>query len=129
MLTMALEGLEELEAALDRAEVDIRDGVVRAVERAVVEGAGEAYQRHTYQDQTGNLTDSIDARMTDEGGEDEYTTGAAGVIEAKAPYASFVENGTSRSKARPFMSFAYEKAERVLEREIEIACAIATEKA
>jgi hypothetical protein len=122
-------------------------GIKQAVTNAVEEGADEARKVHRYVDRSGDLTRSIDGHL-----ESFDHLGAVGILQAKAKYASFVENGTKphrivvrRKKAlhwedggvhyfaksvnhpgtapRPFMGPAYLKAERVLERDIEVAVA------
>lgn len=65
-------------------------GIHRAVQTAIEDGVGEAKRVRTFKDRTGDLYRSIVARMW--GGED--ALGAEGTMEATAPYASFVENGT-----------------------------------
>lgn len=125
-------------------------GIRSAVDQALEQGADEARQTHRYTDRTGDLTRSIDDRLTAVD-----ALGAKGVIEAKSPYASFVENGTRPHEIRarrarmlaweepqgdwhfarvvqhpgtkpfPFMGQAYLKAERVLEAQIGVAIAAA----
>ena len=93
-------------------------GLKSAVDKAIEEGAQEARDTHRYTDRTGDLTESIGDRLISL-----TAYGAEGVIEATMDYASYVENGTSRARAFPFMGQAYLKAERVLEREVDIAVA------
>jgi hypothetical protein len=126
--------------------------LVRAVRAAVRSGAeeavAEARRTHRYKDRTGNLTRSIHA-----GPLLESVFGAEIEIIAGAEYASFVEEGTHPHEILPrrakmlhweepqgdhhfaskvnhpgtkpyaFMGDAYLKAERVIEREIEVAAA------
>jgi hypothetical protein len=125
-----------------------------AVETACVEGAEEAVRVHPYTDRTGRLTRSIRGQLMTA-----TATSAEGEIVALAEYASFVENGTRphRIEARnaqalrwegsdgtphfaksvnhpgtkpyPFMGPGHLKAERVLEREINVIVAEAERQA
>lgn len=149
MFAMTIDGIAELEQKLEQGLDTLRTGVVMAVEHACAEGAEEARSKHAYQDQTGELTRSIESHMESD---DAYAAGAVGVIHAHAKYASFVDGGTRPHEihgrgggmlawehpqgdwhrarvvhhpgTRPygFMGLAYLKAQRVIEREVEIAC-------
>jgi len=166
--TATLEGAEELATAWANVRAAVRAGMRRAVARGVVEGAAEARARHMFKNRTGALERSIQGKVTGsragaptrrskQVSDDSQDFGALeahwGVIEAKMPYASFVEDGTRPhvivpKKARllhweepqgdhhfalrvkhpgtrplPFMSFAYVKCERVMVREIEVGVA------
>ena len=136
-----LEGVDELERALDATAIDMSDAIRKAVAESVKAGADEARRNHFYQDRTGKLTGSIRGYV------EVSTPGAAvGVIECKTKYDRFVEKGTpphdiqpKRKKAlawpggehpvkivhhpgtepKPFMAQAGKFAERHLERSIE----------
>jgi hypothetical protein len=140
----------ELDERWPEARAIVAQGIQRAVENAVKEGAEEARRVHKYQDRTGNLTRSIQGRVVKT---DDLV--AEGVLEATAPYASFVENGTAPHRIEPrdaealrwegsdgavhfaryvdhpgsppfpFMGPGLLKAERVLERDIAVAIAAA----
>ncbi len=148
-LTVDIEGLEELQAAWDSAFTELAASTATATEKACQEGAAEARAAHTYKDRTGHLTASIAGHLTRVNPLD-----AEGVIEAKAPYASYVEEGTSPheitgnplafeaggelifarrvhhpgTQPHPFMGPALQKAERVLQREGEVAVDRAAER-
>lgn len=136
--------LRGLEQGFRRARETLSADVASAVNTAIQEGAGEALRVRSYKDQTGRLTRSIRAYMT------EVTdVSATGTIVALMPYAKFVEEGTAPheivaknavalrwedpggvhfarvvhhpgTKPYPFMGPAYLKAERVLEREVTV---------
>lgn len=74
---------------------------VRATGRAV---AREAKRNHAYTDRTGDLTRSIKALpVTGTFTADTLSGGAT----ATTPYAGYVEEGTERMRARPYLSTAY----------------------
>ncbi len=135
----------DLEAAWAESCRVLSDGLRRGVAMGCDEGAAQARASHPYKDRTGALTSSTKGRVT------VSTPGAAeGVIEATARYASFVEEGTRPHEIRPrkakalhwtdaegehfaqlvhhpgtpslpFIGPAVQKAERVIEREVDIA--------
>ncbi len=74
----------------------LSDGVRRGVAMGVTEGAAQARSDHPYKDHTGTLTKSIRGYV-----EASAPGAAEGVIEATAPYASFVEEGTAAHEIRP----------------------------
>ncbi len=145
------------EAALERAFAEAARAASDGLRQAVVEGlrVGEEYARrsHPHKDQTGRLTGSVRGRL------EVSTPGAAvGVLEARAPYAKFVERGTQphviearRRKAlhwedggghrfarrvqhpgtepRPFMAPAADVAQRHIERSIELDILLNVERA
>lgn len=136
----------------DEAMPILDEGIATAVFAAVDEGAEEARRTHRYQNRTGTLE-----RET-KGIHGVSTHGAAeGEIVADTPYASYVDGGTEPHEIVPrnaqalrwedgegahfakrvqhpgtqpdgFMGRAYQKAERVLEREIENASRRVEEK-
>lgn len=146
-MTAAVENAEEFQRFWEVSVMGLyRRGLRRAVNRAAREGAKEAKDRHTFRNRSTDLEKSIGA-ITDAGStSDDF--GAE--IVALERYASFVDGGTKAhviearraavlrfvnqsgnviyrlrvhhpgSRAHPFMGFAYFKAERVLQREIEI---------
>jgi len=117
-----------------------------AVQAAVTEAANEARNTRRYQDQTGLLTSRIRGFV-----EVSAPGGATGIIGAFTDYASFVDSGTKAHEIRArrvprlifktrdgqwvstevvqhpgtapdgFVGRAFQKAERVLVREVEIA--------
>ncbi len=144
MFRLEIEGLDELQRDWTDAQRALSDGARRGVELAIREGAAEARNTRHYKDQTGLLTASIGGRV-------EVSThgGAEGVLSAETPYASFVDGGTRPHviEGRPYLAFpgnggetvmvrrvnhpgtqpdgfmgrAYLKAERVIEREVDVA--------
>lgn len=147
---VTIEGMDDLQRDWIEACGVLSDGARRGVAQGVEEGAAQARASHPYRDRTGALTASTRGRV------DVSTRGGAeGVIEATAPYASFVESGTEPHEIRarraralhwvdadgdhfarrvqhpgarqmPFIGPAAQKAERVMVREIEIAIVAAT---
>lgn len=148
-ITIDVDGLEELQAAWEGAFAELAAATATATQRACQEGAEEARAVHQYKDRTGALTASITGHLVRVNPLD-----AEGVIEAKSTYASFVEEGTSPheitgsplvfeaggatvftrrvqhpgTSPRPFMGPALQKAERVLQREGEVAVERAAER-
>jgi HK97 gp10 family phage protein len=146
MLSIHIDGLDELMRDAADADRVLSDGIRHSVADACEEGAAEARSVHRWKNRTGQLEASIHARV-------EVSTpgGASGVIEAAAPYASYLEEGTPPhviearhapalhwvddsgehhfakrvnhpgTKPSPFMGPAYQKAERVVERDVEVA--------
>lgn len=96
----------DFEEAVEAIATSARYGV-EAGAREVIERAKSA---HPYTDRTGDLTDSI--------GEDgwRFDRRSAQVdVVAAMPYASFVERGTSRSRAYPFLEWRIPEAERSID--------------
>lgn len=111
-ITVSLD-LSELHRQHTEWRRQVADGLRFAVKAAVEEGAASARQNHPYTDRSGDLTEGTQGRL-----ETFDRDSATGVLESKQYYASFVDGGTSRSKAYPFMGPAYIKTEQVLEREL-----------
>lgn len=124
MLSFTLEGIEELEREAER-EIDrtLVPHLVTAVKVASDAGAAEARARHPYMDRTGDLTRSTE-------GDEPVVRGRSveGGISADEDYASYVDRGTSRAKAYPFMIFAESEAKKVLPVEAEKAAEAFAEK-
>lgn len=145
----------DLAAQWQRTMAHLAEGIREAVQTACREGVGEAKSVRTFKDRTGNLYSSIRYQLDEVTTLGAIATMSAG-LEPKASYASFVEGGTrahtitvrradalrwedndgvhfARSvhhpgtRPYPFMGPAYLKAERVLEREINAAIALAGE--
>lgn len=137
-----IDGIDDLDRALDATAHEMSDAVRRAVEEGVMAGADDARRSHLYQDQTGKLTKSIKGYV-----EISAPGAAVGVIESRTKYDRFVEHGTpahdiepKRKKAlawpggphpvkvvhhpgtspRPFMAQAGKFAERHMERALEL---------
>lgn len=83
-----LDEIEATDALGAEAERRVRAACINGVERGLRTAVSYARVDHTYRDRTGALTASIASN---------YSTGPAGAsghIEATAPHASFVEQGT-----------------------------------
>lgn len=95
------EGLRELRQGLNE---EMESAVVRTAQAVALAARAE----HEYTDRTERLTRSIRAYAArGTFGRDTLT---AEVI-ATAPYASFVENGTSRMRARPYLGPAADRTD------------------
>lgn len=143
MFTADLDTESGLAEAWGSAANIIRDGAAQGVIRGVREGVNEAKTNHTFRNQTGELEESIEGNALGWQGDT-----FKGVMRAKAKHASFVEGGTTAhmivgnlnlsfvwkgepvifryvnhpgTKPMPFMGLAYNKAERVIIREIELS--------
>lgn len=143
-----IEGESEIIAAWGQAYGILKRGAKTAVSKAVKEGAQEARDKHTFRNRTRTRTleKSIEGFVVGWVTDETYR----GVIRAGAKYASHVEYPTKPheivarrarwlsfkwkgewvhfkyvrhpgTKGQPFMHLAYFKAERVLQREMEIA--------
>lgn len=122
-LTFEIEGLEELKHEFAQAtrvlKADLSDMSLQAAEA----GVKEAKRNHPYTDRTHNLTDeAFAAPAIDRQGQT--------VADMVWPedYASFVNKGTSRSKAYPFTPQAEERAEQALKSGVDIAVAHFTDR-
>lgn len=145
MLRLEIDVSDVMRAAAE-ADRQLSDDVRRSVAKACDEGADEARTIHRWKNRTGQLEGSIRSRV-------EVSTpgGAEGVIEATAPHASYLEEGTPPhviearhadmlhwvdeggehhfrvrvnhpgTSPSPFMGPAAQKAERVVEREVELS--------
>lgn len=113
-LRMRLDGVDEIGGLLEKVRTQVMRGVSGAVRQAVEAGAGAAQVQHPYKDQTGALTYSIEGQSTTAGSDF-----VEGTIVAGAPYASFVNDGTSRAQAFPFMPVAERMAAETLEAELQ----------
>jgi hypothetical protein len=139
------DNINEFRREVARAQRVLSDAVRDGVRNAVTEGAEEARRVHVYKDRSGELTGSIRGYV-----QVSTPGGAVGVIEATAKHASMVEAGTAPHEIRPrssggalrfevggqevfrrvvyhpgtqphpFMGPAAQKAERVLQRDIEV---------
>lgn len=111
MLRARLAGLD---AALDGIARGVERAAKRTVERHGERVAGAAKTEHPYTDRAGDLTASIEGLPA---------TGAAldgamiGGTAAGAGHASYVEEGTPRAKAYPFIEPAAVLAEPIFEQD------------
>jgi len=104
-----LQGLHVIEVGLRRAVHDAVRDAVQATEDA-------AKATTLYNDRTGDLRKSTRGEMK---------FSVNGTVKAggkDAPYGAFVNNGTSRMAARPFMEDAAKVGERVLDYGLEYYC-------
>lgn len=112
--TASVEGLEEMLDDWDGAVEALEEILGEAVLAGAEKGAEEARESHPYADRSGNLTRSTRAVPgSSSGGE------AEAYITAEASYASFVEQGTARQAARPFLEPVQPVAEAEVMRAIE----------
>jgi hypothetical protein len=144
-MDITIDGIPELERDFRRIENKLSDRARSGALQAAREGVTEAKANHRYTDRTGKLTGTSYARL-----EASAPGAAVAVIHWPQSYASFVENGTRPhlivgrpflrfvwkgvpvafryvnhpgSKPYPFAGIAYQKAERVLFREMELGVA------
>lgn len=104
-------------AALAKAAIDeFVDDVRVAVAHAADEGVREAQTNHPYTDRTYRLTGT--ARATLAGGP---RLEPEAEMMWPAPYAGFVDEGTTRSRPYPFTPQATGRAEAALDRAVELA--------
>lgn len=118
---VTLEGAEELERAWNDATAHL-DQNAQFVALYAAEGAVQAMQkRHPYTDRTGTLSGTMHAERE---GDTVLDGDRAHVAQAVVPadYASYVNNGTSRSRAFPFLPRGEQAAQRIGEREMDDAC-------
>lgn len=98
-LKMELKGLNQLVKNLTRYPDEVIKGCVTAAQISQALIVNDAKTDHPYKDRTGNLTNSIQpgaVEVTDQ----EVTA----YVEARMGYATFVEFGTSRAHAYPFLT-------------------------
>lgn len=112
----AVSGWKETILNLSKYEKNVVDRLVTAVQITQAEVVNEAKANHPYTDRTQTLTKSIQAGdvIIKQGSVD-------GNILALADYASFVEFGTSRSQAYPFLGPAILKSRNSFNRRVDEA--------
>ncbi len=94
-----IKGLPQLVKNLSKYSDQVLQGVVAACQITQALIVNDARADHPYKDRTGNLTNSIQAG--DVVIDDKEVTA---YVEARMQYASFVEFGTSRAQAYPFLT-------------------------
>ncbi len=106
MISLALDAtaLRDMGRAMRRLPRALDDELERAVRRTAREVAQEAKRSHSYIDRTGYLTRSIAAQETFGQFRDDTLEGA---VTATAPYASYVEEGTTRARAYQYLGTAW----------------------
>ena len=101
--------------SLGRAVDDELERAVRAVSRDIRD---EAKRSHAYTDRTGRLTRSIAAAPTSGRFSDGDLEGA---VVATMPYASYVEEGTTRARAYQYLGTAWVLTRDASERRVQDA--------
>ena len=107
----------ELRAMIAEGDRELAKLCERSVQKAVDAGVATAKSTKKYTDRTGNLTRSIDGRVTSVG-----ERSATGVFEATAPHAIYVDGGTKphviRPKNGPYLVFPGKGGGMVFAREV-----------
>ena len=115
--SVRLEGVAELESYW-RNEVlgDVRQAMRDAVREALKQGVGHAKEHAEFQNRTGNLRATISYALRT------FRNEVMGALTSPMPYARYVDEGTARSRAYPYLRPATEHAWRmlpwILEREL-----------
>lgn len=98
-LRVEIKGMDKLVRNLSRFSDAALKGIVTASEMSQAMIVNDARSDHPYTDRTGNLTNSIqpgEIIVTDKD--------VTAYVEARMQYATFVEFGTSRAVAYPFLT-------------------------
>lgn len=98
-VSMQLLGADQLVRNLTKYADRVLEGVVRASQIAQALVVNDARSDHPYVDRTQNLTNSIQPGQVEVTDKD-----VTAYVEARMAYASFVEFGTSRARAYPFLT-------------------------
>jgi hypothetical protein len=102
---------------------DLEDDLARGSLDAADYGVSTMQESHPYQDRTYNLSGSMHVvPATDADGKREAE------LQVDAEYASYVDQGTSRSRAYPFMALGEHAAEEALQTNAQSAADVASEK-
>jgi hypothetical protein len=110
---VAWEGLDALKTAFRTADDDMRLGLREISLEAAAEGIREARTNHPYTDRTYHLSGEGDGGSNQNSHAEQRANGDA-VMVWPVEYASYVDQGTSRSRPYPFVAQAEERAEQVL---------------
>lgn len=110
-VNVRVEGVGNMRSAFDRAIATIELATGRAVDESLDGIRDDAQDEVPVR--TGTLKDGIQSE-TDPGG----LSGVVGVVGEASEYAPFVEFGTSRQPAKPYMTPASERERRRLPRRI-----------
>ncbi len=97
-VTINVTGLNDVKAAIKRYGDSLVSEIVDITGMVQARVVEDAKMNHPYQDRTTHLTQSIQI-----GPVSVDDKGIEGVVEARQPYASYVEFGTSRARAFPFL--------------------------
>lgn len=98
MSAVSILGVEDVVTNLSKLPPEIARELAVAADVTTKLIVNEAKQNHPYMDRTGNLTQSIQQGVIVI-----LDDGVDATVEARQPYASYVEFGTARSKPYPFM--------------------------
>jgi HK97 gp10 family phage protein len=109
-ISIEFEGIEEFRRNCQEAAKELDAGLYSAVKEAAEAGALEARTNHPYTNRTGMLEANTVALMLRQG-----FANYEGEIFANREYASYVNDGTSRSRPYPFMPQAEAKARQVFD--------------
>lgn len=91
-----VEGARELRRAFAGGARELRDDLAKDAYRAARDGIARAKADHPYTDRTGQLTGTATVEITRVNGD------VSALMQWPQPYASFVDQGTQRSKPYPF---------------------------
>jgi hypothetical protein len=111
---------DELERSWQRAAEDLDADAQRASLAAADDAVRAMQERHPYTDRTYNLSGGMHAYEVPEANVGDAVEFAA-LIDVPADYASFVDQGTTRSKPYPFTPRGEDAAERTATREARAA--------
>jgi hypothetical protein len=109
-MAVTVEGLDALKDRWSAVVHDLEDDLARGSLDAADYGVSTMQESHPYQDRTYNLSGSMHVvPATDGEGKREAE------LRVDAEYASFVDQGTSRNRAYPFMSLGEHAAAEALQ--------------
>lgn len=125
-VTFDASGFGALRRALRKLPHALDDELEKALRRTSREVAREAKNSHGYQDRTGRLTRSI----TSYENTGTWSAGTlTGLVGATMPYASYVEEGTTRARAFRYLGAAWLLQREETERRINDALEAALRRA
>lgn len=104
-----VQGVDQIVSNLTLLSPAIGKRIAVALDITAKEVVNFARQNHPYTDRTTNLTQSID-----QGDIVIHKNGVEAYVVARQPYASFVEEGTRRSKPYPFLWPAVARHQKVM---------------
>ena len=104
IVNVQIEGLNDLLAKINTSKDITKTAVAAAIATVADEVAKEAQANHSFENKTGNLEASIMALPVEETDDGKLV----GVVQAGMEYAYWVEFGTSKMPARPYLTPAVE---------------------
>ena len=116
------EGLDALKAAFRRADDELRLELREVSLNAAAEGIRAARSEHPYTDRTYHLSGEGDGGSDENSHAEQRRDGIAEMV-WPVEYASFVDEGTNRSRPYPFTPQAHARAEQILQEGTERAVA------